>query len=168
MGAKAVEVTENDVEFLEQSNAIEGIYDGGSLDRAVGAWRYALGLKRLAPKTVCRIHGILMEGSMADPSWEGAFRPVGVRVGGYLAPPPGEVPGLMGEWCRETWVMPHDFETVRRLHVRFERIHPFADGNGRLGRILMNWQKARQLGRPAMVIREDEREEYYQWFRDII
>jgi hypothetical protein len=49
-------------------------------------------------------------------------------------------------------------------HVSFEHLHPFRDGNGRVGRILYNWQRLK-LGLPIHVIKYEDRWEYYNWFK---
>jgi len=85
-------------------------------------------------------HGILMAGLLDD---AGAYRQggVGVMAGGeviHLAPPAGRVPALMGDLFR--WLGSsdqHPLISSSVFHYEFEFIHPFADGNGRLGRL---WQ----------------------------
>jgi hypothetical protein len=70
------------------------------------------------------------------------------------------VDGLMTNWCM-------DYEQMgwKKAHVAFETIHPFVDGNGRIGRILMNWQRL-QEGLPILIIHEGpEQMEYYKWFK---
>lgn len=53
----------------------------------------------------------------------------------------------------------------RDCHVEFEHIHPFADGNGRVGRILYNLHRIR-LGLDVHIIYEGlDQLEYYEWFR---
>jgi Fic family protein len=50
-----------------------------------------------------------------------------------------------------------------RNHVKFEKIHPFEDGNGRIGRILLNWQRVK-AGLPILTIYEKDKHAYYKWF----
>lgn len=72
----------------------------------------------------------------ADP---GNYRKQAVRVGNLVPPPPLEVPKLMGEL--EKFI--NEFDELPPLikaglaHVQFETIHPFLDGNGRIGRLLI-------------------------------
>lgn len=52
------------------------------------------------------------------------------------------------------------FEKVAKNHIEFERIHPFADGNGRTGRLLINFELLRN-NIPPVVIPKDERTQYF-------
>jgi len=91
-------------------------------------------------KDLLKAHETLMLGLLDAP---GHYRSVGVGVGGaggmvHVAPPPGRVPELMGNllgWLGET--QEHALIKSCVFHYEFEFIHPFADGNGRMGRL---WQ----------------------------
>lgn len=65
-----------------------------------------------------------------------------IRLARYVAPPWEQVDRLMSEW--ERFVNePNDFPTLVAIalaHYQFEAIHPFYDGNGRLGRLLISMQ----------------------------
>ena len=54
-------------------------------------------------------------------------------------------------------------DKIAKFHLDFETIHPFCDGNGRIGRVLICFQLQR-LGFPIIIIRDREKKEYYQSF----
>ena len=56
-------------------------------------------------------------------------------------------------------------DKIAKFHLDFETIHPFNDGNGRIGRVLINYQLMRS-GYPPLIIRDKEKSVYYQAFRD--
>lgn len=81
-----------------------------------------------------------------------------------MKPPPfTEVPALMTDWVNRAAVLTGDDpllpERVAELHAAFERIHPFLDGNGRAGRLVLNLMLVR-LGYPPAVIYARERARY--------
>jgi DNA phosphorothioation-dependent restriction protein DptG len=54
----------------------------------------------------------------------------------------------------------------KAYHIEFEGIHPFEDGNGRVGRILLNVHRI-SVGLPILIIHEGaEQMKYYEWFRE--
>lgn len=62
------------------------------------------------------------------------FRKCGVRVGRRICPQPKDVPDLLDRlWQHRDAMTPLEF------YKEFELIHPFVDGNGRTGKILLNW-----------------------------
>ena len=89
-----------------------------------------------------------------------------VRVGAHIAPAPEHVE-LLIEALLADWASGHDryfLDHVARFHLEFERIHPFVDGNGRIGRILINWQLS-SLGYPPVIVRhKGKHRDYYPLF----
>ena len=113
------------------------------------------------------LHRMLI--SNIDDSVAGRLRQAGeyVRVGAHIAPAPENVEGLM-----ESALLDYEsdfssffLEKIARFHLEFERIHPFCDGNGRIGRILINFQLM-QTGFPPVIIRNKEKREYYRGFQE--
>ena len=55
---------------------------------------------------------------------------------------------------------------IKLDHITYEKIHPFVDGNGRTGRMFMNWQRIKAR-LPILIIHEgEEQQEYYKWFKN--
>ena len=76
-----------------------------------------------------------------------------------------EVPTQMAAWTwNNKYAHERGEEAIRQGHIDFETIHPFEDGNGRTGRMLMSWQR-KKAGLEPLLIRASERWEYYQWFK---
>lgn len=92
----------------------------------------------------------------------GIFRDYLVRVGTYRAPDWQDIPELMDGFIK--YANTHNINTVElaaRAHYRFEKIHPFGDGNGRIGRLIMNyilWHN----GYPMLIIERRKRKSYYK------
>jgi len=93
----------------------------------------------------------------------GKFRDYLVRVGPHLAPDWQDVENLMKdfiEFIHKNKKM-NSVELAGRAHYQFEKIHPFGDGNGRIGRLLMNfilWHN----GYPMLIIEYQKRKSYYK------
>lgn len=102
--------------------------------------------KRLFHEDILRLHAI-MAGKVMDQGEAGRYRMIRVRVGPYLPPPPEDVSGLMFElleWWNKKSTELSPVLSSAILHYRFEAIHPFADGNGRTGRVLALWELYRR------------------------
>lgn len=148
-------------EFLKESNHIEREYDLFAHEDAYKAWKFLESFDGLTISRILEVHSILMEN--LNPRIAGRIRNCNVRVGYKICPNPGSLNRLM-----YTWIDCHGKakteEEIKLAHIVFEGIHPFEDGNGRTGRIIMNWQRAKN-GLPILVIHEgDEQRDYYKWF----
>ena len=77
----------------------------------------------------------------------GRFRQAGeyVRVGAHIAPPPEQIEGLISDALLEYQgdLQAHPLDRIAKFHLAFETIHPFCDGNGRIGRVLIRSRKKR-------------------------
>jgi len=146
-------------EFLVQSNFIENERTQQAHDDARLAWEYLLLLDELTVRTLLRTHEWIL--TNLAPHWAGHYRDGWVRVGSRVCAPPEKVPGLMQDLIK---IHPDSWDDIKLWHIRFENVHPFFDGNGRTGRIIMNWQRIKQ-GLPLLIIHEGtEQHEYYKWF----
>lgn len=153
-------MTSKEVKFLNESNAIEGVYTYEALEDAKEAWEYAKLLKYLRTDKVLVIHEILMH--RLDPKIAGKIRKIPVYIGGREAPNAGSIRRRMFQLFND--MCPNTETEIKNRHVEFEKIHPFEDGNGRVGRIIYNWELLK-AGFPIHVIHEGkEQQEYYKWF----
>jgi Fic family protein len=108
----------------------------------------------LSVATLCDWHRTLMTGSPTPERYVGVVRDEQGWIGGtspldatLVTPPPAELPGLLDDLV--AYVDREDVDAVAQAavaHAQFENIHPFGDGNGRVGRVLVAWILVRRLG----------------------
>jgi Fic family protein len=102
--------------------------------------------RAITHELVLKLHSVVAEGVMHQ-GQAGEYRRMQVWVGVYEPPPPEEVSGLMSElleWWNATARQWSPVVSSAVVHYRFEEIHPFADGNGRVGRMLALWELYRR------------------------
>lgn len=150
------------IDFLRESNAIENVFDLESLGNALLAWAYLSTVKVLTVKDILKTHRILMKGKLEKED-TGMWRHEEVMIAGRLGHPYKVVPGEMQMWVFEMAKRPMTFAENSKLHVQYEHIHPFIDGNGRTGRMFYLWNAIKHQI-PAHWITNDNKREYYQWF----
>lgn len=176
------------VEFTYNSNAIEGntltlqetalVLDGMTIDRkplkdhleAVGHREAFLYVQRLVSEKVAlsegvikKIHSLVL---MDKPEDRGMYRsiPVSIMGSNHEPPQPYLVPVRMEQITREL-VRDRRHPVVRAacFHLGLEAIHPFIDGNGRTGRLLLNLMLM-QCGYPPINVKFSDRKRYYDCF----
>jgi Fic family protein len=157
---------------LAESNAIEGVYSDTALDDAIATFKWLMEQEQMTPAVVKKAHYLLFtHPELCSPEHRplarneiGYFRTISVYIGAKPALKATKIPKELVAWCAamNSKNPTHDW---KELHVLYERIHPFVDGNGRTGRMFMNWHRIKILGLPLLTVWEDKRFEYYRWFK---
>lgn len=153
-------MNKEELEFLKQSNAIEKEYSQTALYHSIIAWQYSKTIKKLTLNNLLNLHKILIQ--RLDLKIAGRLRKVDVYVGNRKCL---DVKEIKKQLKYLLTIKPSTEEGIRLWHIEFEKIHPFEDGNGRTGRILMNIQRLR-CGLPLLIIHTgEEQQNYYKWFQ---
>ncbi len=103
---------------------------------------------------------------MDRPKDRGIYRRIPVKImGAYHTPPePVVVPEQMEKLVKEfSKKKLHPIESAALFHLKFEGIHPFVDGNGRTGRLILNLFLM-QNGYPSINVKFADRKRYYEAF----
>lgn len=124
-------------------------------------------IAELTKEMILLLHKMLI--ANINDSIAGRFRVAGeyVRVGTHIAPAPEKVEKMIEALLLE-YASSQDYyfiDRIAKFHLDFETIHPFCDGNGRIGRIITNYQLTR-LGFPVIIIRDKEKDIYYKSFSE--
>lgn len=178
------------VDFTYNSNAIEGntltlqetamVLEGMTVDQkplkdhleAVGHRDAFLYVQEIAQKelplsesVIKNIHSLVL---MNRPEDKGVYRRIPVRIMGAYAEPvqpyliePKMADLLLANEQRKATMPP--IERIARFHLEFEGIHPFIDGNGRTGRLILNLDLIRN-GYPPINVKFTDRKRYYDAF----
>src|SRR3989339_1095546 len=147
--------------------SLREVYEAKNLERVVDYTRVKANEEDLSKSLILLIHQMLIGG--IDDNIAGRFRQKDeyVRVGTHVAPAPEHVQRMI-----ESIILDYasDLDTyfldkIAKFHLDFETIHPFNDGNGRIGRVLICFQ-LQCLGFPMIIIRDREKKDYYKSFND--
>ena len=145
--------------------SVREVFEAKNLARVMEYMRTKSQEAEVSDYLILLLHKMLL-GSIND-EIAGRFRGLNeyVRVGSFIASPPEHVARKIEE---ALVVYTSDHETyfvkkIARFHLEFETIHPFLDGNGRIGRALINYQLLR-LGFPTVIVRDKEKKTYYKGF----
>lgn len=127
------------------------------------AYNFMRKMKGLNEQNIKKLHFLVMRNILTEEL--GEYRTVPVRIiGSSVQPPfPIDVPEQMREfllWYNKNKNL-HPFELACLLHIKFEKIHPFRDGNGRVGRLIMNFVLLK-AGYPLLDIKVAKKLLYYK------
>lgn len=162
--------------FLE-SNKIEGFDEYGKdeqpmLDQTFVAWEFLRNIAqgKLTHADICKLHKILAIGQdnypeRLMPNEKGYYRGIGGNnVNVYIGNRVGVAPGLVSSMM-DNWLLDYNENKIdpKTMHIRYERIHPFVDINGRTGRLLM-WHQELQNEMYPTEVWYSHRWDYYEWF----
>ena len=168
-------IENNSLSLKQVTDIIDGKHVLGAPDEiqevknAIEAYRLMPQLDAFKEKDLLKAHGLMMSQLVRN---AGHYRQEGVGVFDgngnclHMAPPPAQVPELMGDlfhWVKTCKTHPLVYSCV--FHYEFEFIHPFIDGNGRMGRywqtmLLSKW-KGIFAWIPVESIVKQHQQEYY-------
>ncbi len=118
--------------------------------------------EKIDENLILKLHSILMNGIRPD---AGSYRNHPVRITGVNLPTANHmsVRKLTGEVLARVAEKTKDIIGLSAfVHAKFEQIHPFSDGNGRIGRLLMNAMLLKENIAPA-IIRQEQKRLYYAY-----
>jgi Fic family protein len=149
--AELVAVAEIDIGLVDAASAWVVADNLAVVDASLA---HARSRSALTTKDLHRWHTRLMAHGALPDELVGRYRRVQNWIGGpspreaaYVPPPAEHVSRLMADLVRLTNTAKLDPVTLAAVvHAQFEAIHPYGDGNGRLGRVLIGWILARRTG----------------------
>ncbi|MFA6184317.1 MAG: Fic family protein [Parcubacteria group bacterium] len=147
--------------------SVREVYEAKNLSRVINYIRDKSKEKDIDKELILLLHQMLIGG--INDEFAGRLRKTGeyVRVGTHVAPAPEKVDSMVDDILSyyTNNLDKYFLDKIAKFHLDFETIHPFCDGNGRIGRVLMNYQFLR-LGLPMIIIRDKEKAQYYKSFGD--
>ena len=147
--------------------SVREVFEAKNLARVVEYIRIKSQEIELNKEMILSLHQMLIGG--IDDKIAGRFRAKGeyVRVGTHIAPAPEHVESMVDAILIEysSDLNSYFLDKIAKFHLDFETIHPFNDGNGRIGRVIINFQFQR-LGFPRIIVRDRGKKDYYQAFGD--
>ena len=143
------------------------IFEAKNLARVVSYIDKKAKEQELTIEVILSLHKMLISNIRDDIA--GMFRKDNefVRVGSHIAPNPKEVVGRLEKMLSGYNSMSYKniIKRIAELHLTFEYIHPFCDGNGRIGRVINNYLLIRE-GFVPINIKFIDRKRYYEAFRE--
>lgn len=151
---------------VSKNVSLREVFEAKNLARVIEYIRKKAKDSEISKEIILLLHQMLI--GNIDDDIAGRFRKQGeyVRVDTHIAPAPEHVEKIIEEILVE-YTSEHNTyfaDKITKFHLDFENLHPFNDGNGRLGRALINYQLQR-LGFPNIIIRDKEKQKYYDGFK---
>lgn len=147
--------------------SLREVFEAKNLARVIGYIRNKSKETEINREVILLLHQVLIGG--IDDKIAGRFRGPGeyVRVGTHVAPAPEHIERMIEAVITEytSDLSAYFLDKIAKFHLDFETVHPFCDGNGRIGRVLICFQLQR-LGFPMIIVRDREKKEYYKSFGD--
>ena len=147
---------------LQNKNLIEQLEAKNHQTALQYLFKYLVNNSKIDEKLILKLHSILMNGIMED---AGLYRRHSVRIAGANVPTANylKVLELMSKLVKKINASSKDIVfDVASIHSEFEKIHPFSDGNGRIGRLIMHAMSLRD-NLPPVVIKQENRQFYYSY-----
>ena len=150
---------------LPRNVSVRGALEAANLARIITRGGGNVQKEPLTKDLILSLHNMLMggiddsiagrfrrEGEFARSGWLTATRPEYIEemIGRILASYSGDMGGYF-------------LEKIAKFHLDFETVRPFCDGNGRIGRVIINFQLL-ELGFPRIIIRNGDKRDYYRAF----
>jgi len=145
--------------------SLREVFEAKNLARVIGYIKNKCQETEINKETILLLHQMLIGG--INDNIAGRFRNKGeyVRVGTHIAPAPEHVESMVDSALNDytSKLSAYFLDRIAEFHLQFENIHPFIDGNGRIGRVIVCFQLQR-LGFPMIIIRDKEKQIYYGSF----
>lgn len=152
---------------VSRNVSVREVFEAKNLAQVFGYIKQKISEKNIDKEFILLLHRMLI--SNIDEGIAGRFRKQHeyVRVGTYIAPAPEHIEDMINSILLEYLgnYSSYFLEKIAKFHLDFEHVHPFCDGNGRIGRVLINYQLT-QLGFPPIIVRDKEKAVYYKSFEE--
>jgi Fic family protein len=152
---------------VSRNVSVREVFEAKNLARVMEYTRSKAQATELSMEMILLLHKMLI--SNINDAIAGRLRTKGeyVRVGTHIAPAPEHVERMMETILLEFAADHNNYfaDKIAKFHLDFETVHPFCDGNGRMGRVLINFQLMR-AGFPCIIIRDKEKRIYYASFNE--